>query len=100
MNSVVYRQHFMATGGEMSNGLHNDVLNGKNCLKRFLFDQNFALQGLYFDQNFEKCTLVVGHFILNQIFKNVEKGQQSQRGARRSVGATVSFHSSSDVCMK
>ena len=75
MNSVVYRQHFMATGGEMSNGLHNDVLNGKNCLKRFLFDQNFALQGLYFDQNFEKCTLVVGHFILNQIFKNVEKGQ-------------------------
>ena len=59
----------------MSNGLHNDVLNGKNCLKRSLFDQNFALQGLYFDQNFEKCTLVVGHFILNQIFKNLEIGQ-------------------------
>ena len=79
MNSVVYRQHFMATGGEMSNGLHNDVLNGKNCLKRSLFDQNFALQGLYFDQNFEKCTLVVGHFILNQIFKNLEIGQARRR---------------------
>ena len=75
MNSVVYRQHFMATGGEMSNGLHNDVLNGKNCLKRSLFDQNFALQGLYFDQNFEKCTLLGRHFILNQIFKKIDKGQ-------------------------
>ena len=64
----------------MSNGLHNDVLNGKNCLKRSLFDQNFALQGLYFDQNFEKCTLVVGHFILNQIFKNVEQTQSWWQG--------------------
>ena len=79
MNSVVYRQHFMAMGGQMSNGLHNDVLSGKNCLKRSLFDQNFALQGLYFDQNFEKCTLVVGHFILNQIFKNLEIGQPVPR---------------------
>ena len=62
----------------MFNGLHNGVLNGKNCLKRSLFDQNFALQGLYFDQNFEKCTLVVGHFILNQIFKNVDKDQHER----------------------
>ena len=53
-----------------------DVLNGKNCLKRSLFDQNFALQGLYFDQNFEKCTLVAGHFILNQIFKNLQMSQK------------------------
>ena len=52
-----------------------DVLNGKNCLKRSLFDQNFAVQGLYFDQNFEKCTLVAGHFILNQIFKNLDLSQ-------------------------
>ena len=65
----------------MSNGLHNDVLNGKNCLKRSLFDQNFALQGLYFDQNFEKCTLVAGHFILNQIFKNVEMSQARTSGS-------------------
>ena len=57
MISVVYRQHFMATGGEMSNGLHNDVLNGKNCLERSLFDQHFALQGLYFDQNFDQTEI-------------------------------------------
>ena len=64
----------------MSNGLHNDVLNGKNCLKRFLFDQNFALQGLYFDQNFEKCTLVARHFILNQIFKKIDMSQAAAAG--------------------
>ena len=29
-----------------------------------------------FCQNFEKCTLVAGHFILNQIFKNVDLGQR------------------------
>ena len=63
----------------MSNGLHNDVLNGKNCLKRSLFDQNFALQGLYFDQNFEKCTLVARHFIFNQIFKKIEIGQPGEQ---------------------
>ena len=32
-------------------------------------------RALYFVKNFEKCTLVAGHFILNQIFKNVEIGQ-------------------------
>ena len=72
----------MATGGEMSNGLHNDVLNGKNCLKRSLFDQNFALQGLYFDQNFEKCTLLERHFILNQILKKVDQAQARAAGSR------------------